>query len=127
MIYVDLYKILVSLCGYKFLKKAKQRELAEMRSLMIKIMVDDFGLGWTEIKNIIPTIQPNYSLNHASIINAYKSYENYEKSVGRIYLESKAKLKSKMLERYHNNVIKYAGKFDVKTIKELNEQLINKL
>lgn len=69
----DIADAIIDLVGIDIFKNTRQREYSDARSLLVKILVDEYKMGWTEIANFF-TERGKPMKSHASIIHLYNLF-----------------------------------------------------
>jgi hypothetical protein len=68
----EIAKKIIDMTGCNVFKNTRERKYSDARSLLIKILVDDYNMGWTEIAKYFT--EKGKPMTHASIIHLYKSF-----------------------------------------------------
>lgn len=64
---------IIDLLGIDIFENTRKREYSDARSLLVKILKDGWGCGWTEIANFF-TERGKPMKSHASVIHLYKLF-----------------------------------------------------
>ena len=69
----DISDTIIDLVGFNIFENTRKRDYSDARSLLVKILVDEYKMGWTEIANFF-TLRGKPVKSHASIIHLYNIF-----------------------------------------------------
>lgn len=71
--YDEIADTIIDMVGFNIFENTRKREFSDARALLVKLLVDEYKLGWTEIQNFF-TNRGKPIKSHASIIHLYNIF-----------------------------------------------------